>query len=173
LARALQAERAGAQAAESLSRIRRQFKAGELTPAEWHDFRDELTAEQAAANAEAERLRDQEAAATIPPEAPVHRDLADLRAEIIGNASVEQVRAALLRTFECFHLTPADDVSSPDVADDTVLDNIWIGAYEVWPQARPQVVADIDETMAPVLRRTPLHGSRSSEHDALPLHYPE
>ena len=165
----LSADRAAAKAQEAVERVKRDYTTDEITAAEWRELRPGLIAEATAATSEAARLRDQEQAAIdARPEAPVLRDLADLRADIIGGASIEQVRAALLRLFEVFHLTPADDISAPDVPDDTVLDNIWLGAYEIWPQARPQVVVGIDEEMAPVLHRTPIHTSGQSDYDALP-----
>lgn len=75
---------------------------------------------------------------------------------------------ALLRLFEVFHLMPADDVSAPDVPDDTVLDNIWLGDLELWPQPHARAVVGIDEEMVPVLTRTPIHAQGQSDHVALP-----
>ena len=79
-------------AAEALTRIRSEYKAGELTAAEWREFRDELTAERTAAAAEAVRLRRHEDSATgsselHDAEADTLRQLADLRAPIATEIS--------------------------------------------------------------------------------------
>jgi hypothetical protein len=88
---------------------------GELTAAEWRDFQVELEPEAVAATAEAERLREQVAAAESGAavddgEAEVIQQLAQLRAAVAGDVTaaegVEAVRAVLRRLFERFVFHP-------------------------------------------------------------------
>jgi hypothetical protein len=171
-----QAERQEQQAAESLTRIRRQFKAGELTAAEWRDFRDELNAEQAAAAAEVKRLRvrEQEAAKATELrdcESDTLRQLAELRAavvsEVVEAKGLEAVRAALLRIFASFTLTPSD--AGAPYPDDAVLDAVDLDLdYVIWAEPRSTALVGLDEDWLPIFAREVLHGDWQNEHESLP-----
>jgi hypothetical protein len=100
-------------AAQRLARVRRDYTEGELSAAEWREFRDELESEAADAKAGAERLRTKLAeseaeAAFSEVEADLLAQLAQIRAEIaeevLDAEGAAAVRAVLLRLFDGFVL---------------------------------------------------------------------
>lgn len=108
-----QAEGDQRRAVARLERVRRDYSDGKLDADEWRSFRDELTGERNAAQAEVERLGERErsiaeGADLIDAEESTLRKLAELRAtfarKVTGDSNVEQARAAMERLFERFTL---------------------------------------------------------------------
>ena len=98
------------------ARVRRDYADGNLSAADWTGFRDELSGEQAAAEAEVARLTASTAeverdSSALDAEAELLTRLAALRAAIAGEVNdaegTDAVRAALGRLFERFVLQPA------------------------------------------------------------------
>lgn len=116
------AEEAGREeqrAQERLARIRRDYMDGKLTAGDWQGFRGELEEQLQAASAARERqevrARELETAADLSDgESDVLRRLAELRAAVVGElrdaATIEALRAALVRLFESFTLTTWADL---------------------------------------------------------------
>jgi DNA invertase Pin-like site-specific DNA recombinase len=101
-----QADREASRARERLARVRRDYQDGELPVADWNEQREQLEAELAAADAEAERLGDRERAVHDLPELPealedLHRRLLAPVTEADTTASL---RAGLQRVFERFEV---------------------------------------------------------------------
>jgi site-specific DNA recombinase len=97
-----QAERAANQAAARIERVKRAFQDDKIDAEDWREQRDQLTAEQEAAEAEVKRLR--KAAKRRPPV----QSLAQLRnavaTEVAEAPNVDAVRAVLRATYEGFVL---------------------------------------------------------------------
>jgi hypothetical protein len=107
-----------------LERVRRDYQDEKLTAEDWSEQREQLADELAAAEANVERMRDQEAEVGSWGElADVEQEtltrLADLRESIAGQVtdaeSLAALRATLMRLFERFTVysldrTPPDDV---------------------------------------------------------------
>jgi site-specific DNA recombinase len=170
-----QAQRDSARAAESVTRVRRDYTNGHLTAAEWRALSGELNAEQQAADAQLEALAkraDQTAAARAAVQGAALERLAEVRFAIAGkiaNASdLDAVRAALARMFESFYIGQPDDAAEqpPAVQElmrqqdaeidaaaaldgSTALDG---GKWVIGLTARPEVIAGIGE-----LRKVPLN----------------
>jgi DNA invertase Pin-like site-specific DNA recombinase len=154
------------QAAEArLARVRADYTTGELTAAEWRDFRDELEPEATAAEAEADRLRAQSAQIedsdpTEDVEAEVLAKLAQIRAAIAGEVSdrdgVDAVRAALLRLFDGFVL----HTGIPSEAHVELIGEMWIE-----PIVSSHAVAGYDEDLRPVLAQKPLDDAANNYAD--------
>jgi site-specific DNA recombinase len=156
------AESEGQAAAERLERIKRDYANGELSAAEWRDFRSELEPEAAAAEAEAKRLREQLAkaerdSALEDVEVDVLTKLAHIRAAIAGEASdregVDSVRAALLRLFDAFIL----HTGTPAEAHVELIGEMWIE-----PVVNSHAVEHYDEELRPVLARKPLEQAENN-----------
>ena len=151
------AEREAQNAAARLAKVKRDYTHDELTAAEWRELRAELEPEAVAANAEAERLREQVAtadprAALGDAEAEVMEQLAQLRAAVAGDvtagADLEAVRAVLMRLFERFIFHP----ELPAHAHVELIGN----RYWIEPVINERAIAGYDEKMKPVLAREPL-----------------
>jgi len=158
------AERDAAEAAAAVDRIDHDYSRGKLDVDEWKRIGGRLAPELEAATAEQDRLRKQYAeveanAAFLSTKAEVVEELAELRRAITGEvkdaASVDAVRAVLLRQFDGFVLhrgetSPTDglDVWLPETAEG---EERWI---EPLPSAH--AIEGFDETYRPVLRREPL-----------------
>jgi len=156
------AEQQAQQAHERLARVRRDYVDGKLDAEDWQTFRAELGEEQAAAAAEAKRLRSQQAevdawAEVSDAERATLEQLAKIRAALAGEVQaadgIEAVRVALLRLFEGFVLHRADSSAAPrrahaelDFADD----------YMIEPVIREQSIEGYSENLTPVLHREPL-----------------
>ena len=156
------AESEGQAAAERLERIKRDYANGELSAAEWRDFRSELEPEAAAAEAEAKRLREQLAeaernSALEDVEVGVLTKLAHIRAAIAGEASdregVDSARAALLRLFDAFIL----HTGTPAEAHVELIGEMWIE-----PVVNSHAVEHYDEKLRPVLARKPLEQAENN-----------
>jgi DNA invertase Pin-like site-specific DNA recombinase len=151
------AKREASAAAARLSRVKRDYAAGELSAAEWREFRDELQPDAEAAVAERDRLSAQLAEVKTGPkleglEDDVLQQLADIRAAIAGEvtsaAGVEGVRATLLRLFDRFVLHHGQ----PKAAHlELIGEEYWIE-----PMINKRAVAGYDEKLRPVLERKPL-----------------
>jgi len=132
--------------------VRRDYTSGELTAAEWREFRGELEPEMRAAESEVERLRGRlaevEADASLDDvEADVLAKLARIRAAIAGEISdrdgVAAVQAALMRLFDGFVL----HAGTPSEAHvELIGEPCWIE-----PIVSSQAVADYDDELRPVL----------------------
>jgi hypothetical protein len=154
------------------------YTSGAITAAEWRELRSELDPAASAAQADAERLRRQEADTAEARklggvEDQAIKRLSELRLAIAGKVGaargLEAIQASLRGLFECFHLTPADDVTAPDEPDDSVLDCVLVDFnYEIWPQPRAAVMEGIDEDMRPVLKRVALHWQNEREGLTMP-----
>lgn len=173
-----EAERESARVADRLARIRRDYTEGHLDVADWQSFRAELEADQAAATAEADRLRaaEQDAegwAAGRDAEREALRQLAAIRAAIVGEVreaeGVDAVRAALARMFERFVLHRKDSPSAPT----QLHAELAMGApgYLIEPVIRPEAIEHLSpETAAPILRREPLGDSGNKQRQGVPQH---
>jgi site-specific DNA recombinase len=144
---------------ERLSRVRRDYQDGRLDPEDWVEHRQELTAELEAAGAEAERLREQEAAVESwaelsDVEQATFERLSELRRVIAGEAKgeIDSVRAALGRIFEQFVLHRADSGSAPKRLH-AELAMVGDGGFVIEPVVREEAIEGYSETMRPVLRR--------------------
>jgi site-specific DNA recombinase len=151
------AHREASASASRLARVKRDYASGELSAAEWREFREELQPEAEAAAAERERLAAQLAEVKAGPkldglEDEVIEQLAAIRAAIAGEvrdaAGVDGARATLLRLFDRFILHPG----RPETAHlELIGDNYWIE-----PVISEHAVAGYDEKLRPVLERKPL-----------------
>lgn len=111
------AEQDARQTTASLERIRGDYKAGKIEAADWHELRDELTSELAAAEANAERLRSREReiaeGETRDAETETLRYVSELQEAIIGQVrgaeGTDAARAALVRLYEGFTLERVED----------------------------------------------------------------
>lgn len=156
-----QAERDERQAVERLARVKRDYMDGRLDADDWHEFRDELAAEQEAAQSKLERLTEQQARvmadARLDVEAETLRYLAEIRAAVIGTVrnadGVEAVRAALLALFEGFTLRTltrceregvfGPHVDGMGIADRDVIAEALIdfeAGYEIVPHVREEAI---------------------------------
>jgi site-specific DNA recombinase len=165
------AEREAVEAAEAVARIERDYSRGKLDVDEWRRLTGNLTPELEAAEAERDRLRNQQAqveasAAYLDAEAEVVEDLARLRNAIAGKvesaADVEAVRATLVRQFEVFvlhreNVTPsaAGGTLGPGhgtvYMDDDADGMRWIEPVPAWDS-----IEGFDAELRPVLTRGPL-----------------
>ena len=107
------AERDAQEAVARLDRVKRDYANGDLTAAEWRELRADFEPEREAAEGAVQRLRKQlaateESAAVADAEAELVEQIAAIRAAVAGEvtdaASVQAVRAALLRLFDGFRL---------------------------------------------------------------------
>jgi site-specific DNA recombinase len=159
-----QAERQAQVAEDQLARVRGDYKAGKLDAADWREFRDELTVERDAATAEAEqhRARVEELVREVEEsdvEANVLRLLAELRKVVAGEitdaATLDAIRAALIRLFERFELHRIESaaVQHPGLHADLLVP----GGYVLVPHVRPQAVeGHVLDGLVPVLQKTAL-----------------
>jgi len=147
---------------ERLARVRRHYQDGRLEPEDYREQQEELTAELAAARAEAVRLREQDAgvsdwAGVSTAEQETLERLTELRraiaGEVQGTESVEPVRAVLARTFERFVLHRAESSAAPTRVH---LELAMAGGFVIEPIVSERAVAGYSESMRPILRREPL-----------------
>jgi hypothetical protein len=135
-----------AQAAdERLERVKRDYLEDRISAEDWSEFRDDLSAELSAAQAQAVRLDEQlasiqEAGSLADLEAEVLKKLAAIRAtlagEVVDARGVDAARAAILRLFEGFAL------SEPQLGQHVPGELAWVGPsrYVLDPILRDGVV---------------------------------
>jgi site-specific DNA recombinase len=157
---------------ERLSRVRRDYQDGRLDPEDWQEHRQELTAEFEAARAEAERLREQEAAVESwaelsDVEQATFERLSEVRRVIAGETEgeIDSVRVALGRIFEQFVLHRVDSASAPKRLH-AELAMVGDGGFVIEPVVREEAIEGYSETMRPVLRREVI--SENKERQAVP-----
>lgn len=146
------AEKQADLAAERLSRVKGDYLAGELTAAEWHEFRVELELDAVASAAERKRLEGQLAAVEAGPdvsaaEAELEDQLAKVCAAVAAGvdeeAGIEAVREALLQLFDCFVIHPGSPAGE---GSDLVGEGHWIE-----PVIGERAVEGYEEKLRPVL----------------------
>lgn len=153
-----QAERELLAARERLARVKRALQDGHLDPADYAEQRTDLVAEQEAAQASVERLREQEAQAAQAiredAEGETLRYLAELRAAVasgIQNASgVEALRAALVQLFDGFTFCRVSEFGSLTGSKAATAE------YLIEPHIRPGLEAGHDEQGRVVPQRVAL-----------------
>jgi hypothetical protein len=143
--------------AEALTRVKRDYTCGAIAADEWHELRPELIEEHEGAQAEVQRLRDQEQEVEgwgelEDAEAETLRLLSGVRRAIAGEVrdaeGIDAVRAALSRLFERFVLHEG----IPSRAHvELIREGFWIE-----PIVREQAVEGYTENLTPVLGREPL-----------------
>lgn len=151
------AEREAAVCGERLARVKRDYLAGDLTPAEWRGLRTELEPEASAAQAEVERLAHQLDAhqsgdAVFAAESEVIELVERIRQAVAGKIrdakAAEAVSATLLRLFDQFtyHAGP------PARANVELIDT------ECWiePSIRSEAIQAHDNQMRPIIAKEPL-----------------
>ncbi len=147
---------------ERFSRVRRDYQDGRLDADDWRQQRGELAAELDAANAEMERLRNQEQdvaqwAEFVDAEQATLERLTEIRrviaGELQGSDAIESVRAVLARTFERFVLHRAASSRAPKRLH---VELAMIDGFVIEPVVREQVIRGYSESMRPVLQREPL-----------------
>jgi hypothetical protein len=147
-----QADQDAQKARENLERIRRDYKTGKLDADDWREFRDELTEQVEAADAQLARLDSQlnevqQSDRLLDLETEVVEKLAAIRAAVAGEVAsadgVDAARAAIQRLFEGFALQePRAGLSVP-------AELAWGGGgYVLEPRLRDGATA---------LRREPLY----------------
>jgi hypothetical protein len=148
---------------------------GELDAADWASFRDELTVEREAAQAEADRLADSEAevdrdSTLLDAEQEVLALLGDIRTTIAGEISdaggVDTVRAALSRLFSSLVLHPQQSPKYEGSGRAELVDVDHHLMIEL--VVRDTVLEGYDEQLSPVLRREPLHQAKNKQHVGFP-----
>ena len=164
------AEREAQAATARLERVRGDYTDGELTAAEWRELRVELEPQAAAADAEAERLREQVAAndpraALGDAEVEVMEQLAQLRAAVAGEVQagpdLDAVRAVLRRLFERF-------IFHPELPAQAHVELIG-SSYWIEPVANELAIAGYDEKLKPLLTRQPLEQAGNNYGIGSPL----
>jgi site-specific DNA recombinase len=154
-----QAETEKHKAEERLARIRRDYADDKISAEDWSEFREELTGELQAAQANAERLRDQAAEVEAWGELhDVERDtlakLADLRAVVAGEINdaegIAAVRSALTRLFDHFHVRRIQ----PGVRIHA--DLAWQGDFYLDPEPSERVIEGYSP-LRPIFRREPIY----------------
>jgi DNA invertase Pin-like site-specific DNA recombinase len=155
-----QAESERQRAEERLVRIRRDYTEGQITAADWGEFRSELESEQLASAAALERLAVQRQEVLdwgdlSDVESETVQYLAGIRMAIAGEITqaegVDGVRAALGRLFEHFTLRRRPERVHAELA--------WVGGdadLVLEPQVRQHWVERYSESTRPVLRRQAL-----------------
>jgi hypothetical protein len=160
-----QAEQQRAQA--RLAKVRRDYTDDRITAEDWSSFRDELTADLEAANAEVERLKSQAAdseewAGWLDAERETLQKLSTLRAVIAGEVSsqddLDAVRASLTQLFDHFVIKKVE----PGTRVHAEL--AWVGDYILEPVIREEVIKG-HTPLRPVFRRKPVY-SASATHGA-------
>ncbi|HWM55527.1 MAG TPA: recombinase family protein [Solirubrobacterales bacterium] len=157
------AEQEAQKAAARLAKVKHDYTHGDLTAAEWRELKSELEPEAAAAQAEADRLKEQVAAvkssaALGDAESEVLDQLAQLRAAVAGKVSaadsIEAVRAVLMRLFDRFIFHS----ELPATA------HVELIGYRYWiePVMSERAIAGYDEKMKPVLARQPLGQAKNN-----------
>jgi site-specific DNA recombinase len=157
------AETEAQEAAQRLEKVRRDYTHGELTAADWRELKAELEPEAVAAEAQAQRLREQAAtvksnAALGNAETEVIEQLSRLRAAVAGDitsaADLDAVRAVLRRLFDCFLFHP----EVPDQAHIELTGN----RYWIEPVVSERAIAGYDEKHRPVIARQPLERAENN-----------
>lgn len=111
------AERELAQADDALARIRRDYRDGKISAADWSEFREELEAERSAAEAAAERARKRAAAVSDEDVSDEVLDrLRELRATVLGGLDrapdLDALRKLLRQMFESVTYLPGPNGAS-------------------------------------------------------------
>jgi DNA invertase Pin-like site-specific DNA recombinase len=115
---------------ERLERVKRDYLEGRIPAEDWSEFRDDLSTELSAAQAQAVRLDEQlasiqEAGSLADLEAEVLKKLAAIRAtlagEVVDTKGVDAARAAILRLFEGFNL------AEPQLGQQVPGELAWVG----------------------------------------------
>jgi Recombinase zinc beta ribbon domain len=145
-----QAELEAASIAESLSRIRADYRRGAIRAEDWADLRGELDDSRRAAAAQVDRLVEQEGRArevaiTADAENETIRRLSEIRAAIAGEVTdargTDAVRAAICRLFDEFTLHRWESSKTPRfvITDLAVVDQTGV-SFAIEPRVRPEVV---------------------------------
>ncbi len=144
-----------------LAKVRRDYTDDRITAEDWASFRDELTADLKAANAEVDRLGKQaseseELAGWLGAERETLQKLAQLRAAVAGEISsqddLDTVRAALTQLFEHFVIKKVE----PGTRVHAEL--AWVGEYILEPVIREEVIEG-HTPLRPVFRRETIYDS--------------
>lgn len=149
-------------------RITADYRAGKLDADTFASLRDEIAAERAAAEAEADRLAAQveqvgKTAANVDTDHELLRRLAELRVAAASrveraaeNDDVPALRAAISSVFEVVYLRPADHpiTSIKGYAEGAAL--VEDRPLYVEPHLRSEIVEDYAEDAAPLFQRVPL-----------------
>lgn len=171
-------------AEERLARVRRDYTDGNLAVADWYELTAELTAEQEAARAEADRLRAREGsiaegADLLDAEETTLRKLAEVQASfasrIASSENVEVARAAVAQLFDRFTLHRLVDNGDGtcdwprlDPAKGINPDMIAPGGYLIEQHPKPEAIEVAgSELLHPVLRRIPLALAGATDIDGL------
>jgi hypothetical protein len=138
-----QASQEAQTAQERLNRVKRDYLEGTITAEDWNGFRDDLTGELEAAQAQVQRFDDQLAAisrtgAARDLEQDVIEKLTAIRAAVAGEVTdakaVEAARASIQRLFEGFTL------AKPQMGQRMDSELAWTGSYVLEPILRDGVV---------------------------------
>jgi site-specific DNA recombinase len=161
-----------------LAKVRRDYTDDRITAEDWTSFRDELTADLEAADAEVERLASQAAesqewAGWLDAERETLQKLASLRAVIAGEVSSQEdldaVRASLTQLFDHFVIRKVE----PGTRVHAEL--AWVGDYILEPVIREEVIEG-HTPLRPVFRREPIYDSgaanQGSPSSCRPLRLP-
>jgi hypothetical protein len=159
-----QAERAELEASDAVNRVKRDYTRGAITADELHELRPELVEKHRGAQAEVQRLRDQEREVTSWGEfedtesevLQMLQMLTTIRRAIAGEVrdseGIDAVRAALSRLFERFVLHRG---IPPRAHVELIREGFWIE-----PIVRDQAVEGYTENLTPILGREPAWPSR-------------
>lgn len=167
------ADRQEQQAAARLERVRRDYQDGKLEAEDWSEQRAQLAQELTAAQASAQRLRDQERALEANPALDAEQEtlerLAELRAavagEVSGAADLDAARLVLAKLFDHFLIGYVQEPESELAAaamrgagqpETDVEAEVKGRRYLLLPEPREEVIAGLDGLWQPVLSREPL-----------------
>jgi DNA invertase Pin-like site-specific DNA recombinase len=142
-----------------LAKVRRDYTDDRITAEDWASFRDELTADLKAANAEVDRLASQaseseEWAGWVDAERETLHKLASLRAVIAGElssqADLDAVRASLTQLFDHFVIKKVESGTRVHA------ELAWVGGYILEPVIREEVIEG-HTPLRPVFRRETIY----------------
>jgi site-specific DNA recombinase len=151
-----------AKRASSLKRVQQQFKAGDISAAEWRELKAEMAAElklatdareqleRNAATTSAQALTVAEAdSAAVELLASIRREIAS---DVAGAVGLDAVRASLSRLFDRFEVS----LGLPSAEADELAEPLDAGSWTVWPVAREEWIGDLDGYWSTLLQREPL-----------------
>jgi site-specific DNA recombinase len=162
-------------AEDRLARIRQDYIDGELSASDWRALRADLEEELAAAAAETERLRGQEAdvaawADLSDAEQVVLEQLTEIRRIVAGRITAAEaiapLRAALAGAFEKFVLHRADSPAAPRRLS-AELKMVGESGCVIEPVARDRAVAGYSEAMQPIFHRLPLQQAENNQRQGI------